>query len=299
MSVPAELSAPPHRRAQGLAAQIAAALLCGAIFGFGLALSGMMDPARVRGFLDIFGRFDPSLAFVLAGAVAVSAAGAAVAKRLRRPVLDATFHLPSHRAIDPPLIAGAAIFGIGWGMAGLCPGPAVAGLALGKTEFFIFFAALLAGVLLHDFWSRRADAPAALQSAAATPDPAAPRPLEQAGANLFDLSGVSRAAEAFRPLAGSAGVRIERIVSHGQASPPGVWLEEPDAEWAAVLSGAARLRFEDEPSARVLSAGDHVFIAPRRRHRVDWTHPDEATVWLAVHVAAARNSPAQDTKARA
>jgi cupin 2 domain-containing protein len=79
------------------------------------------------------------------------------------------------------------------------------------------------------------------------------------------------------------GVRIERIVSTGQASPPGIWYDQPRGEWVAVIAGEAQLRFEDEPAARTLRAGDFVDIAAHRRHRVDWTQPNEPTVWLAVH----------------
>jgi uncharacterized protein len=93
------------------------ALASGVIFGFSLSLSGMLDPARVRGFLDIAGQFDPSLAFVLAGAVAVSSAGYLISRRLH-PLLDSMFHLPVKQDIDLALVAGAAIFGVGWGMSG-------------------------------------------------------------------------------------------------------------------------------------------------------------------------------------
>lgn len=147
-------------------AEFAAALGCGAIFGFGLALSGMLDPARVRGFLDIFGHFDPSLGFVLAGAVAVSAAGYALSRRLGAPALAADFHLPGRGRIDAPLLLGAALFGVGWGVGGLCPGPGVAGLALGLPQIFVFTAAMAAGILLHDRWRSGAGA--------AKPAPAAP-----------------------------------------------------------------------------------------------------------------------------
>ena len=91
-----------------------------------------------------------------------------------------------------------------------------------------------------------------------------------------------RLAEAVEVLLARPGLRIERIVSLGQASPPGFWYDQDDGEWVAVLAGAARLRFEDEREARLLSAGDWVDIAPRRRHRVDWTDPGSPTVWLAV-----------------
>ncbi|WP_374305697.1 DUF6691 family protein [Methylocella sp.] len=151
---PSSLAAP--RTPAGDAARALAALACGALFGFGLALSGMMDPARVRGFLDVFGRFDPSLAFVLAGAVVVSFAGVRLAQRRARPLLDETFHLPSRGKIDARLIAGAALFGVGWGMGGLCPGPAIAGLVLGLPKIFVFFVAMVCGVLAHDrFFARR------------------------------------------------------------------------------------------------------------------------------------------------
>lgn len=134
--------------------ELLAALFCGLIFGFGLALSGMLNPARVRGFLDIFGHFDPSLAFVLAGAVAVSAAGYALSRRLRAPVLDDRFHIPERKIIDRPLVLGSALFGIGWGIGGFCPGPGLAALALGLPAAFVFAAAMVAGVLLHDHWRR-------------------------------------------------------------------------------------------------------------------------------------------------
>lgn len=133
-------------------ARLIAALASGIIFGFGLSLSGMLDPARVRGFLDIAGHFDPSLAFVLAGALAVSATGYLISRRLRRPLLDSTFHLPVTQIIDPQLVAGAAIFGIGWGMSGLCPGPAITSLVLGLIPSYVFAASMLAGILIHDNW---------------------------------------------------------------------------------------------------------------------------------------------------
>ncbi len=125
-------------------------LAAGVIFGFGLALSGMVDPARVRGFLDIFGAWDPSLAFVLGGAVAVSAIGYAMSRNMKGPVLDVAFLLPTKAAVDAPLLIGAAVFGIGWGISGLCPGPAVASLLFGIPETVAFTIAMLVGVLVHD-----------------------------------------------------------------------------------------------------------------------------------------------------
>jgi uncharacterized protein len=127
-------------------------LAAGAIFGFGLSVSGMLDPARVRGFLDIGGHFDPSLAFVLAGAVAVSAIGYLVSRRLQNPLLGGEFQIPTRKTIDRPLVLGAAIFGVGWGMGGLCPGPAIASLALGLVPTFVFTAMMLAGIIIFDSW---------------------------------------------------------------------------------------------------------------------------------------------------
>lgn len=136
-------------------ARIAVALAAGIIFGFGLSISGMLNPARVRGFLDIAGNFDPSLAFVLAGAVMISSIGTLISRRLRRPLFDSKFHLPVKQDIDVSLVAGAAIFGVGWGMSGLCPGPAIASLALGFLPSYVFAGTMLAGILLHDHWPQR------------------------------------------------------------------------------------------------------------------------------------------------
>lgn len=99
---------------------------------------------------------------------------------------------------------------------------------------------------------------------------------------LHDLPPASDR-ESFETMLEAPGVRIERIVSTGQCSPPGFWYDQPQAEWVAVLAGEARVRFEDEPSARTLRPGDYVGIAAHRRHRIEWTHPDQPTVWLAVH----------------
>jgi uncharacterized membrane protein YedE/YeeE len=130
--------------------RVLAALVSGLIFGFGLSLSGMLDPARVRGFLDITGDWDPSLAFVLGGAVIVATIGYRVSRFVGRPLLDDRFFLPAKTAIDRPLIVGSAIFGVGWGLAGFCPGPAVASLALGLAPTVLFVIAMLAGMILHD-----------------------------------------------------------------------------------------------------------------------------------------------------
>ncbi|MGF6175540.1 DUF6691 family protein [Ensifer sp. 4252] len=127
-----------------------ATLASGIIFGVGLSLSGMLDPARVRAFLDVTRDWNPSLAFVLGGAVAVSALGVLMTRRMRRPLLDDAFHLPGNRVIDRRLIIGSAIFGVGWGLVGLCPGPAVTSLSLGWPATALFVVAMLAGMVLHD-----------------------------------------------------------------------------------------------------------------------------------------------------
>lgn len=124
------------------------ALLSGTIFGAGLALGGMTDPARVRGFLDLFGAWDPTLAFVMGGAVIVMAAAWLVQKSMRRPLFAESFALPTRSDLDPRLIGGAALFGVGWGIAGLCPGPGFAALAIDAPSAAIFVAALLAGMVL-------------------------------------------------------------------------------------------------------------------------------------------------------
>jgi len=135
---------------QSFATQSWAALAAGLLFGLGLSLSGMLDPARVRGFLDVAGAWDPSLVFVLGGAVSVSALGYALSRRFRRPALAETFDLPTARRIDPPLVLGAALFGVGWGLSGFCPGPALAGLSTGAAPVLVFAAAMLTGMATHD-----------------------------------------------------------------------------------------------------------------------------------------------------
>lgn len=135
-------------------ARIVIALISGTLFGAGLAVSGMADPTRVRAFLDIAGRWDPTLAFVMAGALIPMALAWAIARRRTAPVADAKFHLPGTKTIDRRLLGGAALFGIGWGIAGLCPGPAIADLALRPVPAAIFVAAMLVGFLLHRLLDR-------------------------------------------------------------------------------------------------------------------------------------------------
>ena len=120
----------------------------GLLFGLGLLVSQMVNPAKVLAFLDVFGPWDPSLIFVMAGAVAVSALGYVVARRRGTPLLAPRLEIPTRRDLDPRLIGGAALFGIGWGLAGLCPGPALVGLTFGPWQMFVFVAAMIIGMAI-------------------------------------------------------------------------------------------------------------------------------------------------------
>ncbi|MGB3471048.1 MAG: DUF6691 family protein [Erythrobacter sp.] len=122
--------------------------LSGTIFGAGLALGGMTDPARVRGFLDLFGDWDPTLAFVMGGAVLVMIVAWQIQARLARPLFDQSFALPGTKDLTPRLIGGSALFGVGWGIAGLCPGPGIAALVIEPISAAIFVAAMFAGMFL-------------------------------------------------------------------------------------------------------------------------------------------------------
>jgi uncharacterized membrane protein YedE/YeeE len=128
---------------------VALALLAGLLFGAGLAVSGMVDPWRVQGFLDLFGAWDPTLAFVMAGAILPMAVAWRVQTRMSAPLAGGAFHLPDTRKLDAKLAGGAVLFGIGWGLAGLCPGPAIADLALAPGKAAIFLAAMAAGMGIH------------------------------------------------------------------------------------------------------------------------------------------------------
>ncbi|QZD86520.1 DUF6691 family protein [Qipengyuania psychrotolerans] len=121
-------------------------LVVGTLFGAGLALGGMTDPARVRGFLDIFGDWDPTLAFVMGGAVIVMAIAWLIVPRMAEPLIADEFHLPTKSGLTPSLIGGAALFGMGWGIAGLCPGPGIAALVIEPVSAAIFVIAMLAGM---------------------------------------------------------------------------------------------------------------------------------------------------------
>jgi uncharacterized membrane protein YedE/YeeE len=135
---------------------ILAALACGLIFGFGLAISGMTQPTKVLGFLDVLGigsgTWDPTLAFVMIGALAVAAPGYVLARRRERPVLAPASLWPTKADIDRPLVTGAVLFGIGWGLVGLCPGPAIANLATASPRVVAFVVAMGIGMLALDYW---------------------------------------------------------------------------------------------------------------------------------------------------
>ena len=128
-------------------------LLVGLLFGAGLALSGMVNPARVLGFLDLAGRWDPTLILVLMAALLPSALGYALVRKMKRPVMAEEFCIPQNRTIEGRLVAGAALFGIGWGLVGLCPGPAIASLAFGKWQSWLFVAAMITGMWLQRLYA--------------------------------------------------------------------------------------------------------------------------------------------------
>lgn len=131
-----------------------AAFLSGAIFGLGIIFSGMANPAKVVNFFDISGHWDPSLAFVMGGALAVTAIGYRLIFRHGKPLLDTAFRLPTKSDLDLRLLAGAVIFGIGWGIAGFCPGAAIPTLSTGIPEVFVFTVALIVGILLTKWLSK-------------------------------------------------------------------------------------------------------------------------------------------------
>ncbi len=120
--------------------------LIGLIFGVGISISGMANPAKVLNFFDIAGIWDPSLVFVMGGAVVVAFLGYKIVLRRPAPVLDAKFHLPDNPRIDARLLGGSALFGVGWGIAGFCPGGALPALGTGQIDVFVFVAALIAGI---------------------------------------------------------------------------------------------------------------------------------------------------------
>ena len=134
--------------------QFVFALLAGALFGVGLALSQMINPAKVIGFLDVSGRWDPTLALVMLGALAVTALAFRVILKRSRPWFAERFTLPTKQDIDPRLVGGGVLFGIGWGLSGLCPGPALAALVTAQSSVLVFVGAMLAGSALYSVLDR-------------------------------------------------------------------------------------------------------------------------------------------------
>ena len=132
-----------------------AALLAGLVFGLGLILSGMGNPAKVQNFLDFFGQWDPSLALVMGGAIAVGLIAFSWAKRRKTALLGDAMQLPSSSVIDRQLLTGSALFGIGWGLAGFCPGPALMNLSTLTPQVWLFVAAMLAGMWAQHLWAAR------------------------------------------------------------------------------------------------------------------------------------------------
>ncbi|QDH25023.1 YeeE/YedE family protein [Neokomagataea tanensis] len=125
------------------------ALICGLIFGCGLILSGMTNPANVLGFLDVVGAWKPALLFVLGGAVCVAFVAVRLQKLMKRPLFAESFQTPPRKTVDARLVIGSCIFGLGWGLVGLCPGPVIASLALGSWQVWVFLAAMLAGMSFY------------------------------------------------------------------------------------------------------------------------------------------------------
>ncbi|UTY47546.1 DUF6691 family protein [Sinorhizobium fredii] len=130
-------------------AQMLAAIVCGLIFGAGLVISDMINPGRVLAFLDVAGNWDPTLAFVMGGALIPSAVANIIRSRGSAPLLDSRFYVSTNRSIDWKLVTGAALFGLGWGLVGFCPGPAIAALSTGRWEAVLFVAAMLIGMLVY------------------------------------------------------------------------------------------------------------------------------------------------------
>lgn len=140
-----------------------ATYLVGLIFGVGISISGMANPAKVLNFFDLFGTFDPSLIFVMGGALVTTFIGYKLVFGLAAPVFEGAFNVPTSRTLDANLIGGSAVFGIGWGIAGFCPGGALPALGTGRWEVFAFTGALLVGIFLAKFiqnQTARATAPA-------------------------------------------------------------------------------------------------------------------------------------------
>jgi uncharacterized membrane protein YedE/YeeE len=153
--------------------------LSGVVFALGLGLSGMTQPAKVVGFLDFTGNWDPSLAFVMVGAIMVHALLYRLIRRRSSPLFAATFAIPTRTDIDPRLVGGAALFGIGWGIGGFCPGPAFTSLASGHSTVLLFVAAMITGMYLYKLTERLQARPAGAPRAGTISSPAPASPAFQ------------------------------------------------------------------------------------------------------------------------
>jgi len=141
-----------------------ASLFCGLTFGFGLMISGMTQPTKILGFLDIFGAWDLSLAVVMAAALVVTGLGFTLVRRRPAPVFAPRSLWPTKTAIDRPLVIGAALFGLGWGLVGLCPGPALENLATFTPRVIVFVVAMGLGMVLQDLWRKRLPSPEKIEN---------------------------------------------------------------------------------------------------------------------------------------
>jgi uncharacterized membrane protein YedE/YeeE len=133
-------------------ARLTTALVAGLVFGLGLVISGMSNPAKVIGFLNLAGAWDPTLLLVMGGALAVTIPGFQLLKRRARPLFAERFEFPARKSLEPRLMVGAALFGLGWGIAGFCPGPAIAALATARLDVALFVGAMIAGGVVHRFF---------------------------------------------------------------------------------------------------------------------------------------------------
>ena len=134
--------------------RLIAVYIIGVTFGLGICMSGMANPAKVLNFFDITGTWDPSLIFVMGGALIVTFIGYQVVLGRKHPVFDSKFHLPTRKDIDPQLVGGSALFGVGWGIAGFCPGGAIPAIGTGSTDVLIFMGSLIVGIIVAKFIQR-------------------------------------------------------------------------------------------------------------------------------------------------
>lgn len=129
---------------------LVSAFIVGLVFGIGLIVSGMSDPAKAQGFLDLAGKWDPSLAFVMAGAIVIGFFAFQIARKRTTTVLGGAMQIPTRNDIDAPLVLGSVVFGIGWGLGGFCPGPALVSLGSGRTEAWVFVLSMVAGMAFYE-----------------------------------------------------------------------------------------------------------------------------------------------------